>query len=57
MKKIVFLCFICLGCVSNNRILKEVGLLKSAVVRLDSVYRSTQINLYQYEKNRIDSTI
>lgn len=44
------------GCVSNKLILKEFGLLRAAVVRLDSVYSSTQINLFQYEKNRIDST-
>ena len=48
--------FLLSGCVSNKRILREVVLLKSAVVRLDSVYSSTQINLFQYEKNRIDST-
>ncbi len=54
---VILLIFLLLSaCVSNKSILKEVFLLKSAIIRLDSVYRSTQINLYQYEKNRIDST-
>ena len=44
------------SCVLNKRVLKEVISLRHVVVRLDSSYRSTQINIYRYEKNRIDST-
>ena len=44
------------ACVSNKSILKHVKSLEKAVVGLDSTYRFTQINLYQYEKNRIDTT-
>lgn len=44
------------SCVSNKTVLREVVALKKSVVRLDSSYRSTQINLFRYEKSRIDST-
>lgn len=66
MKKAIILS-LCLLCSCNRRILKQIkkevvsqkesfGQILSNLKRIDSTYRTHRIILYQYEKDRIDST-
>ena len=54
---------LCFGCTTNKKVLAElklntaeIVLVKQGLRQLDSTYRSTNIQLYKYEKNRIDTT-
>lgn len=40
----------------NRRVLREIRAVKSRLNAIDSLYNHTQLQLYHYEKARIDST-
>lgn len=49
------MCTICLCGCTNRLLLSEVRSIKTQISKLDSLYNSNQIKLYNYEKIRLDS--